>query len=344
MQKKCKSSQNIELQDILICDKCKKNNSLIKEDVPIMDNISSQNKKEKENLSNIYEYNQIQQENLKNKNYNHCIKCLIFLLAFLIINWIIIYIYFSYFQKINTNKNTNELQKEKDIIKRKLKTTRLEIFIKANESQKYTYILNKSFYLKPNQTLMIKENEETTICGNYKKLNYIDIENTSYIIKLIFELENANESINFENMFYGCNNIKEIDISGINCKPKINSTSQMFKNCNSLTSVKFTDISFSDVESMEEMFSNCYSLKTMDLSYFNLTNVKSTKGMFKYCNSLTSVNFSKTYLNHLETTESMFENCKNLNTIEFFKGNLEQLKNMENTFQGCTSLTSLSLF
>ena len=144
MQKKCKSSQNIELQDILICDKCKKNNSLIKEDVPITDNISSENKKE--NLSNIYEYNQIQQENLKNKNYNHCIKCLIFLLAFLIINWIIIYIYFSYFKKINTNKNTNELQKEKDIIKRKLKTTRLEIFIKANESQKYTYILNNNLW------------------------------------------------------------------------------------------------------------------------------------------------------------------------------------------------------
>ena len=93
-------------------------------------------------------------------------------------------------------------------------------------------------------------------------------------------------------MFYGCNNIKEIDISGINCYPKINSTSQMFKNCNSLTSVNFTNISFSDVDSMEEMFCNCYSLKTMDLSYFNLTNVKSTKGMFKYCNSLTSVNFS----------------------------------------------------
>ena len=147
MEKNAKSSQNIELQNISIYEKNKKNNTLIKEDVPITDNISSQNKKE--NLSNIYEYEQIQIENLKNKSSQCCIKCSIFLLVFLILNWIVIYIYFSYYQKINTNKYTNELQKEKGIIKRKLDKKYLKILMKVKENITDTYILNDSFYLKP---------------------------------------------------------------------------------------------------------------------------------------------------------------------------------------------------
>ena len=329
MDKDCKFFQNIELQDILICDKCKKNNFLIKEDVPITDNISSQNKKE--NVSNIYEYNQIQRENLKNRSYNCRIKCLKFILAFLIINWITIYIYFSHFQ----------LQKEKDKIKRKLYFEGIEIDIKVKASVRDTYILNDSFHLEPNKILEIDPNNKTTICE--KSINYIiQIEDTRNIIKLIFEFNDSNIDINFDNMFYGCKNITGINITGKNY-PQIKSSSQMFKNCNSLTSVNFTFLDFRELETMEEMFSNCNSLKTMNLSCLYSTKVKSTKGMFKCCNSLTLVNFSKTYFKHLETTESMFENCSNLHSIQCFEKDSDKLIKMENTFQEDTSLISLNL-
>ena len=170
MAKNCGTFQNIELQDFLICDKCNKNHSLKKEDVPITDIISTQNKKEnlKGNLSNICEYDKIQRDDYKNKNFNFCKKCLIFLSIFLILSLINIYIYSSHYQKRNirnVNNNTNKHKNGKNINKRKLVQYGVEIFIKFNESKK-AYILNKNFNLEPNKIIIKEKNNDITICEN----------------------------------------------------------------------------------------------------------------------------------------------------------------------------------
>ena len=345
MAKNCGTFQNIELQDFLICDKCNKNHSLKKEDVPIADIISTQNKKEnlKGNLSNIYEYDKIQRDDYKNKNFNFCKKCLIFLSIFLILSLINIYIYSSYYQKRNIrniNNNTNKHKKGKNINKRKLVQYGVEIFIKFNESKK-DYILNKNFNLEPNKIIIKEKNNDITICEN-NCTNNLRINAENNIIELIFYLEEIKGTINFDSMFKGCNNIKEINISGINY-PIVNSTFQMFMDCNSLSLFNFENISFTDLATMEEMFSNCNSLQYVDFSNQDLGNVISTKHMFENCCSLTSVSFSGADFKNLEIAESVFENCKLLNISEFFKGKLDNLINMKSTFEECSSLKSLNL-
>ena len=126
------SYQSIELQNISIYQKSKKKNSLKNKDVPINYKITSKNLKA--NKSKIYEFDKVQMNKFKNNIHRCSKKGFIFLLAFFIINWIILYVCFLYFQKINENKNTKELQKKKDVLRKKLNIKGEEILIKVNES------------------------------------------------------------------------------------------------------------------------------------------------------------------------------------------------------------------
>ena len=124
--------QSIELQNISIYQKRRKKNSLKNKDVPINYKITSKNLKA--NKSKIYEFDKVQMNKFKNNIHRCSKKGFIFLLAFFIINWIILYDCFLYFQKINENKNTKELQKKKDVLRKKLNIKGEEILIKVNES------------------------------------------------------------------------------------------------------------------------------------------------------------------------------------------------------------------
>ena len=126
------SYQSIELQNISIYQKSKKKNSLKNKDVPINYKITSKNLKA--NKSKIYEFDKVQMNKFKNNIHRCSKKGFIFLLAFFIINGIILYDCFLYFQKINENKNTKELQKKKDVLRKKLNIKGEEILIKVNES------------------------------------------------------------------------------------------------------------------------------------------------------------------------------------------------------------------
>ena len=126
------SYQSIELQNISIYQKSKKKNSLKNKDVPINYKITSKNLKA--NKSKIYEFDNVKLDKFKNNIHRCSKKGFIFLLAFFIINWIILYVCFLYFQKINSNKNTKELQKKKDVLRKKLNIKGEEILIKVNES------------------------------------------------------------------------------------------------------------------------------------------------------------------------------------------------------------------
>ena len=127
------SYQSIELQNISIYQKSKKKNSLKNKDVPINYKITSKNLKA--NKSKIYEFDNVKLDKFKNNIHRCSKKGFIFLiLAFFIINWIILYVCFLYFQKINENKNTKELQKKKDVLRKKLNIKGEEILIKVNES------------------------------------------------------------------------------------------------------------------------------------------------------------------------------------------------------------------
>ena len=87
-------------------------------------------------------------------------------------------------------------------------------------------------------------------------------------------------------MFYGCQTLKEIDLTGINT---------------------------SNVLYMSEMFGNCYSLTSLDLSNFNTANVKNMNSMFYSCQSLTTIYAGASWSTaSVEDGDYMFYGCSEL--------------------------------
>ena len=66
--------------------------------------------------------------------------------------------------------------------------------------------------------------------------------------------------------------------------------SNMFANCNSLTSLALSNFNTENVESMLGMFYGCSNLTSIDLSNFNTANVNDMRRMFQDCKRLTSLN------------------------------------------------------
>ena len=72
-------------------------------------------------------------------------------------------------------------------------------------------------------------------------------------------------------------------------KKLLNSTNFMFFDCNSLSSLDFSNFNTQNVTNMKYMFAYCNSLSTLDLSNFNTQNVTNMEEMFYNCFSLLSL-------------------------------------------------------
>lgn len=77
--------------------------------------------------------------------------------------------------------------------------------------------------------------------------------------------------------------------------PNINSMSQTFFECSTLTNIELLSFDTSSVTTMAGIFSRCSSLTSLDLSSFNMTNVSNTDTMFYGCNNITTA-YAKTQL------------------------------------------------
>ena len=101
-----------------------------------------------------------------------------------------------------------------------------------------------------------------------------------------------NESItSCEGMFYGCNNLIEIDFSNFNTSNVI-STYSMFDDCINLKSLNLSNFDTSKVESMDLMFDGCDSLTSLNLFKFNISKEVSISEIFFECTELSFINFS----------------------------------------------------
>jgi surface protein len=116
----------------------------------------------------------------------------------------------------------------------------------------------------------------------------------------------------------------------------VTNMSQMFKSCNSLTSVPLFDTSA--VTNMYYMFYSCYSLTSVPL--FDTSAVTNMSYMFNFCNSLTSVPLFDT--SAVTNMNSMFNSCNSLTSVPLF--NTSAVTNMGWMFNSCNSLTSVPLF
>lgn len=159
-------------------------------------------------------------------------------------------------------------------------------------------------------------------------------------LKEIKGMENLNtsEMVYMNYMFYGCKNLRSIDLSHFDTS-KAKNMSTMFCSCNLLQSLDLSHFDTSNVEYMGSMFDACYSLQNLDLSNFDTSNVKEMGAMFEACYSLPYLDLSNFNTSKVEDTERMFGYCTSMRYIfvgDKFK--MDRVTESENMFEYCISL------
>ena len=114
---------------------------------------------------------------------------------------------------------------------------------------------------------------------------------------------------NAQNMFSDCENLEYVKFNNSNKMKVANNMTQMFSNCQKLTSLDLSFIYSSKVTLMEEMFYNCYNLKAIDMQNLNTISVKNLNNAFEGCWSLQILNIysfvANSYLNFTSIVESL---------------------------------------
>ena len=188
---------------------------------------------------------------------------------------------------------------------------------------------------------------------NSKGVNVaIEGEAKAYVQENILTIASSQEIFankNCSNMFkelgykYGKNNIlNKITFENFNTS-KVTDMSNMFRYCESLTSLDLSSFNTSNVTNMTEMFYNCSLLTSLNLSSFDTTNVTSMNYMFNLCKSLTRLSLNNFNTCNVINMSRMFENCSKLTDLNFIDINTNKIVDMSCMFLGCSNLTNLNI-
>ena len=146
---------------------------------------------------------------------------------------------------------------------------------------------------------------------------------------------------NITNKYY-FNNSGNITIK-IEWNNTIESTAQMFKDCNKTFEIIFSNFNTSKITNMSSMFYDCRSLISLDLSNFDTSQVVNMDRMFVRCLSLTSLNIINFNTSQVSNMVIMFHNYLKLETLDISHFITSKVNNMSFMFYGCSSLNSLNL-
>ena len=170
------------------------------------------------------------------------------------------------------------------------------------------------------------------------KYDFTDIENDINNIRLIWE----EPPISACNMFKECDKIIEIDFSNFDSS-RITTMENMFSQCFSLKSLNLSNLCTSKVTTLANMFDGCGEIISLDLSKFDTSGVLEMNSMFSYCQSLQFLNLSNFNTSIVTTMEYMFYGCKSLISLNLTNINTSSVSTMHSMFNGCTELISLDL-
>ena len=125
-----------------------------------------------------------------------------------------------------------------------------------------------------------------------------------------------------QGMFSSLYDVTEIEgIEYLNTE-NVTDMSNMFCDCNSLTSVNLSHFNTSKVTTMAYMFDSCESLTTLNVSGFDMSNVMDVEAMFRYCSNLTTIYCNDNWAKQGLSDAEMFLGCVNLEgAVHFLEGN-----------------------
>ncbi|MBR6176610.1 MAG: BspA family leucine-rich repeat surface protein [Bacteroidales bacterium] len=166
-------------------------------------------------------------------------------------------------------------------------------------------------------------------------------ENLTSIIGIKENL-NTSEVTDMKNMFYNCQKLVELDVSGFNTE-NVTDMHEMFYYCIQLQSLDVSGFNTEKVTNMWGMFEGCAYLTSLDVSGFNTDKVINMAYMFKHCESLKSLDVSGFQTYNVRNMEGMFDWCSNLTSLDVSGFKTDNVINMEEMFFACRSLTSLDV-
>lgn len=161
-------------------------------------------------------------------------------------------------------------------------------------------------------------------------------------------LENLNTSdvTRMDYMFYKCDQLRALDLSGFNTE-KVENMRDMFSNCKNLETLNLSSFKTNNLKNMSEMFLECNKIAQLDLSGFNTSGVKALDQVFKRCYALESLDLSSFDTKLVTEMSSLFDNCQNLKTIyvsDRFSTYRVKYSNSTNMFSYCNNLKGATAF
>lgn len=148
---------------------------------------------------------------------------------------------------------------------------------------------------------------------------------------------------NTTHMFYRCEDIDELDVSGWDVSG-VKYMQGMFKECRYLHELDVANWDVSSAEDMSWMFSCCNQLDTLDMRDWNVSNVRDFALMFEECSVLRELDLSGWDTSSAVTMEGMFERSGALETLvlpeRFVTGTLESARAI---FNGCGGLVEIDV-
>lgn len=159
-------------------------------------------------------------------------------------------------------------------------------------------------------------------------------------------LENLNTSdvTRMDYMFYKCEQLRALDLSGFNTE-KVENMRDMFSNCKNLESLNLSSFKTNKLTNMSEMFLECNKIAQLDLSGFNTSGVKALDQVFKRCYALESLDLSSFDTKLVTEMSSLFDNCHSLKTIYVSdRFSTFRVKYSTNMFNYCDNLKGATAF
>ena len=108
--------------------------------------------------------------------------------------------------------------------------------------------------------------------------------------KLLYELYIASDTkIKLQNargLFWGYENLCEINLDKWIDSSSVSDMSYMFCGCHSLKKLDVSGLDTSNAINMEGMFYWCSKIQTLNVGFFDTSHVINMKSMFDYCSSL----------------------------------------------------------
>ena len=170
------------------------------------------------------------------------------------------------------------------------------IILKINNSGISNLLSERYSHILPDEILINGENQ-TELKKSYKLKGK---ENT---IKLIWKRK-LNSTLN---MFLGCKNITDFDLSHFDTS-KVTNMKAMFSQC-TITSLDLSSLDTSNVQILTQMFDDCPKIQSLSLSNFKTSQLTNLDYMFFHCYSLTSLDLSNFDTSKLTQINSLLSGC-----------------------------------